>query len=87
IKMQTDYGSSGLSQWAAAEWLSQGHYEKHLSWIRGVLKQKRDAAVQFLKRYAGDISTWRIPAGGFYIWVTFNKPLPVSRFFHVLLKQ
>lgn len=87
IKMQTDYGSSGLSQWAAAEWLSQGHYEKHLTWIRGVLKQKRDAAVQFLKRYAGDIATWRIPAGGFYIWVTFHKPLPVSRFFHELLKQ
>lgn len=87
IKMQTDYGSSGLSQWAAAEWLSQGHYEKHLTWIRGVLKQKRDAAVQFLKRYAGDIATWRIPAGGFYIWVTFHKPLPVSHFFHELLKQ
>ncbi|MCO4851360.1 MocR-like pyridoxine biosynthesis transcription factor PdxR [Bacillus vallismortis] len=87
IKMQTDYGSSGLSQWAAAEWLSQGYYEDHLTWIRRALKQRRDAAVQFLKRYAGDIATWRIPAGGFYIWVTFHKPLPVSRFFHELLKQ
>ncbi|TYS07644.1 PLP-dependent aminotransferase family protein [Bacillus subtilis] len=87
IKMQTDYGSSGLSQWAAAEWLSQGYYEEHLTWIRGVLKQRRDAAVQFLERYAGDIATWRIPAGGFYMWVTFHKPLPVSRFFHELLKQ
>ncbi|MGM0949050.1 MAG: PLP-dependent aminotransferase family protein [Bacillota bacterium] len=87
IKMQTDYGSSGLSQWAAAEWLSQGYYEAHLTWIRGVLKQRRDAAVQFLERYAGDIATWRIPAGGFYMWVTFHKPLPVSRFFHELLKQ
>ncbi|WP_276730138.1 PLP-dependent aminotransferase family protein [Bacillus sp. (in: firmicutes)] len=87
IKMQTDYGSSGLSQWAAAEWLSRGYYEEHLSRIRRVLKQRRDAAIHFLKRYAGDIATWRIPAGGFYIWVTFHNTLPVSRFFHELLKQ
>ncbi|MGQ9006822.1 aminotransferase-like domain-containing protein [Bacillus stercoris] len=87
IKMQTDYGSSGLSQWAAAEWLSQGYYEEHLTWIRWVLKQRRDAAVHFLERYAGDIASWRIPAGGFYIWVTFHKNLPVSRFFYELLKR
>ncbi|CAM3387475.1 Crp/Fnr family transcriptional regulator [Bacillus inaquosorum KCTC 13429] len=87
IKMQTDYGSSGLSQWAAAEWLSQGYYEEHLTRIRRVLKQRRDAALHFLKQYAGDIATWRIPAGGFYIWVTFHKTLPISRFFHKLLKQ
>ncbi|MDU0156520.1 MocR-like pyridoxine biosynthesis transcription factor PdxR [Bacillus cabrialesii] len=87
IKMQTDYGSSGLSQWAAAEWLSRGYYEEHLTRVRMVLKQRRDAAIHFLKRYAGDIATWRIPAGGFYIWVTFHNTLPVSRFFHEMLKQ
>ncbi|MCY9374295.1 PLP-dependent aminotransferase family protein [Bacillus sp. T17B1] len=87
IKMQTDYGSSGLSQWAAAEWLSQGYYEEQLTWIRRALKQRRDAAVHFLNWYAGDIATWRIPAGGFYMWVTFHKALPISRFFHELLKQ
>ncbi|MCY7964814.1 PLP-dependent aminotransferase family protein [Bacillus inaquosorum] len=87
IKMQTDYGSSGLSQWAAAEWLSQGYYEEHLTRIRRVLKQRRDAALHFLKQYAGDIATWRIPAGGFYIWVAFHKTLTISRFFHELLKQ
>ncbi|MEI1420826.1 PLP-dependent aminotransferase family protein [Bacillus cabrialesii] len=87
IKMQTDYGSSGLSQWAAAEWLSRGYYEEHLTRLRRVLKQRRDAAIHFLKRYAGDIATWRMPAGGFYIWVTFHNTLPVSRFFHEMLKQ
>ncbi|UQZ57793.1 GntR family transcriptional regulator [Bacillus subtilis] len=87
IKMQTDYGSSGLSQWAAAEWLSQGYYEEHLTWVRRKLIERRDAAVHFLERYAGDIATWRIPAGGFYIWVTFHKNLPVSRFFYGLLKR
>lgn len=87
IKMQTDYGSSGLSQWAAAEWLSQGYHEKHLTWVRRALQQRRDAAVHFLERYAGDIASWRIPAGGFYIWVTFHQTLPVSRFFYELLKR
>lgn len=85
--MQTDYGSSGLSRWAAAEWLSRGYYEEHLTRVRMVLRQRRDAAIHFLKKYAGDIATWRIPAGGFYIWVTFHNTLPVSRFFHEMLKQ
>ncbi|MEC1670711.1 MocR-like pyridoxine biosynthesis transcription factor PdxR [Bacillus mojavensis] len=87
IKMQTDYGSSGLSQWAAAQWLSQGYYDEHLAWVRVELKKRRDAALQFLQQYAGDIAEWRIPAGGFYIWVTFHKQLPVRQLFLELLKQ
>lgn len=34
LKMQTDYGSSSLSQRAAAEWLSSGLYEQHLANVR-----------------------------------------------------
>ena len=34
IKMQTDYGSSSLSQWAAAKWLSSGLYDENLSRIK-----------------------------------------------------
>lgn len=49
IKMQTDYGSSALSQWAAAKWLSEGRYEEHLAWLRKELKDRRDATLHFLQ--------------------------------------
>ncbi|QYG88014.1 PLP-dependent aminotransferase family protein [Bacillus atrophaeus] len=87
IKMQTDYGSSALSQWAAAKWLSEGRYEEHLAWLRKELKDRRDATLHFLQRYAGDIARWNVPAGSFYIWVTFHQPLPFRRLFNQALTK
>lgn len=81
IKMQTDYGSSALSQWAACQWLSNGRYEKHLMGLRKELKIRRDAALCFLEMYVKDIAEWRVPEGGFYILVTFHKPLAVKQLF------
>ncbi|MED4524420.1 PLP-dependent aminotransferase family protein [Bacillus velezensis] len=81
IKMQTDYGSSALSQWAACQWLSSGRYEARLLRLRKELKIRRDAALRFLERYAGDIAEWRVPEGGFYIWVTFHKAFTVQTLF------
>ncbi|KKB73397.1 MULTISPECIES: PLP-dependent aminotransferase family protein [Bacillus] len=87
IKMQTDYGSSSLSQWAAAKWLSGGLYEKHLMEIRKKLKIRRDAALRSLKAHCGAIATWEKPSGGFYIWLTFHKPLPLNTLFERALKR
>jgi len=49
IKMQTDYGSSSLSQWAAAEWFSSGLYDEHMRYIREQLKIRRNATVRSLE--------------------------------------
>ena len=38
IKMQTDYGSSSISQQIATEWFKDGLYEEHLQFVRGELK-------------------------------------------------
>ncbi len=81
IKMQTDYGSSALSQWAACQWLSSGRYEERLLRLRKELKIRRDAALRFLERYAEDIAEWRVPEGGFYIWVTFHQTIAVQKLF------
>ena len=36
--MQTDYGSSSISQQIATEWFKDGLYEEHLQFVRGELK-------------------------------------------------
>ncbi|MBP1961551.1 PLP-dependent aminotransferase family protein [Paenibacillus aceris] len=87
IKMQNDYGSSSVSQWAAAEWLGRGLYQEHLDEIRKQLKMRRDVAVQLLQTYFAGLAIWRVPAGGFYIWVQLTVDVPMQSLFERALKD
>lgn len=69
IKMQTDYGSSSLSQRVAAEWLTSGLYQKHLEFVREQLKVRREIVLEALQTYLSDVCVWDIPSGGFFIWL------------------
>ncbi|KKB42052.1 PLP-dependent aminotransferase family protein [Bacillus thermotolerans] len=73
IKMQTDYGSSSLSQLVAAEWISSGLYENHLSFIREELKKRRAAAIDALNKYMSDLAEWDVPTGGFFMWLRLKN--------------
>ncbi|MFD1956930.1 PLP-dependent aminotransferase family protein [Paenibacillus thailandensis] len=87
IKMQTDYGSSSLSQHAVAEWLSGGRYEVHLSRVRDELKRRRDFTLAILERHFRDIADWNKPRGGFYVWLRLTKPVSVQRLFAQALAE
>ncbi|MBT2639390.1 PLP-dependent aminotransferase family protein [Bacillus sp. ISL-39] len=75
LKMQTDYGSSSLSQRAAAEWLSSGLYEQHLANVRNQLRVRRNAALEALEIHLSRYAEWEKPAGGFFIWVKMNPEI------------
>lgn len=64
IKMQTDYGSSSLSQRVAAEWINEGFYEEHVANVRMHLKKRRQIMIRALNKYCADIASWDIPSGG-----------------------
>jgi len=87
LKMQSDYGSSTLSQLVATEWLSSGRYEHHLEIVRGQLKIRRQTALEALTTYLGSYATWKIPAGGFFIWVKINPQYKVKSLFHKALSK
>ncbi|NOV03577.1 aminotransferase-like domain-containing protein [Paenibacillus planticolens] len=87
IKMQNDYGSSSVSQWAASEWLGRGLYQEHLIGIREQLKMRRDAAVQFLHTYFAGLAKWTVPTGGFYIWVELTVDVPMQILFERAIKD
>lgn len=87
IKMQTDYGASSLSQWAALQWLEGGWHERHLEAVRGKLRERRAVALEALQREFAGLASWSIPAGGFYIWLTFHKSLPVKQLFDAALRE
>ncbi len=87
IKMQTDYGSSSLSQWAAVEWFSSGLYTKHLNEVREQLKIRRDFTLDTLDNYFSDIAVWEKPTGGFYIWLRLLPPISMRTLFELALSE
>lgn len=87
IKMQNDYGSSSLSQWAAAEWLASGFYQKHLDEVRIQLRIRRAVTCSILESHFSDIATWQLPKGGFYIWLTLIYPISMQKLFKTALEN
>ncbi len=87
IKMQTDYGSSGLSQYVAARWLADGHQEQHGIWLREQLRTRRARLLAALEHHFGDIAEWNVPAGGFYIWLRLPVAVNVHRLFKLALRE
>lgn len=87
IKMQSDYGSSTLSQQAAAEWLGSGWYEQHMERVRDQLKARRAIMLGCLDKHFSDIASWNAPPGGFYIWLKLHSQLPARTLFDQALRR
>lgn len=87
IKMQTDYGSSSLSQWAVAEWMASGMYAEHLEQMRALLRVRRDTAARLLEQEFTGIAKWKMPAGGFYIWLQLPATVSLRELFEACLKH
>lgn len=87
IKMQNDYGSSSLSQWAATEWLADGLYQQHLENVRSQLRIRREICTNILNTHFKGLAVWNIPAGGLYIWLTLMVPIATSKLFRKALKS
>lgn len=87
IKMQTDYGSSSLSQWAAAEWFDSGLYEEHLAYVRAQLRTRRNRALAALQHYFSGLADWQEPKGGFYIWLRLHRPVAMNALFQQALER
>ncbi|RSD26128.1 PLP-dependent aminotransferase family protein [Mesobacillus subterraneus] len=87
LKMQTDYGSSSLSQRVAAEWLSSGLYERHVLKVRTQLKERRDAALSALENNLSKYAEWEVPKGGFFIWVKIKKEISLQDLYRKALSE
>ncbi|OZG63623.1 GntR family transcriptional regulator [Bifidobacterium hapali] len=87
VKMQMDYGASVLSQWVFARFLTSGLYDEYVTGLRHELRRRRDAAVETLERLFGGFAHWTVPDGGFYIWLTFDRPVKIGRLFQLALDR
>lgn len=60
-----------LTSLAVAVLLRDGGYDRHLDWLRGELRARRDALVGSLREHAGESVGFTRPAGGFFLWLRF----------------
>jgi len=79
--MQSDYGSSSLSQNVAAELFASGLYQEHNDMLRKKVKVRRDTALIALIEHFNSIATWNIPTGGYFIWLKLNDPISMYQLF------
>lgn len=86
IKMQTDYGSSSLSQLAVAKWLETGLYEENLEYLRKQLYTRREVAINALEKHFFDIANFNIPSGGYFVWIAIKYPINMYKLFEEACK-
>ncbi|MFJ7733437.1 PLP-dependent aminotransferase family protein [Lysinibacillus sp. NPDC097231] len=87
IKMQTDYGSSTISQEIVLHWLQTGKYEKYIESLRQKLQQRADYVETILQEKFCNMADWNKPKGGFYIWLKFHEPIVDKELFTKLLSR
>jgi 2-aminoadipate transaminase len=72
----------GVSQWMSrimADYLAEGKLDPHIEAANRVYAAKRDAAVAALRLHCGDALRFRVPMGGFYLWLEIAQGIDVER--------
>jgi len=80
LKGNHDFGSNNLSQHIICKLLETGDYSRHVEYLRGVYRQKRDAMMQALDAEFGDWPGvyWTRPKGGMFVWLTLPGDIETS---------
>jgi 2-aminoadipate transaminase len=61
-----------------AEYVSAGHLDRHLSQVVDIYRRKRDAMVAALEEHCAPYVRWRVPSGGFFLWLETDRRVQPS---------
>jgi DNA-binding transcriptional MocR family regulator len=70
VKQALDMHTSTVDQAAAAIYLEQSDLDGHIEQVRHVYRERRDAMLAAMPETMPEGSTWTIPDGGMFLWVT-----------------
>ena len=65
-------GDLGVSQWLArvvARYMQEGKLEPHIESVNALYREKRDLAVDALRKHCDPWVRFDVPEGGFFLWV------------------
>jgi 2-aminoadipate transaminase len=80
LKGNHDFGSNNLSQHVLYRLMKSGAYAKHVEYLRGVYRAKRDTMLNALEAAFGDWPEvhWTRPKGGMFVWFTLPEDIATS---------
>lgn len=78
-KELVDRGAPTLTQAAVADFLTEGHFERHLRHLRQLYGEKRAALVGALQTYLGDRVRYSPVAAGLHVMLYGNKDINEAR--------
>ncbi|MFQ5880560.1 MAG: PLP-dependent aminotransferase family protein, partial [Dehalococcoidia bacterium] len=69
VAMRLDMGTSPLTARLVAAYAADGRYHRHVEELIPFYRPKRDAMMAALERHCGSWAHWRVPEGGFFVWL------------------
>jgi 2-aminoadipate transaminase len=72
VRMRFDMGTTPWVQRVVAEYVSSGLFDRHVPRLVELYRRKRDAMVAALEKYCAPCVRWRLPAGGFFLWLEID---------------
>jgi 2-aminoadipate transaminase len=76
--MRFDMGTSPWIQRLVAEYVSRGLLDSHLPQVLDIYRRKRDAMVTALAEHCAPNVRWRLPSGGFFLWLEMDRRVQPS---------
>jgi len=73
VRMRFDMGTSPWIQRLVAEYVSRGLLDRHLPQVVEIYRRKRDAMVAALEEHCAPHVRWRLPSGGFFLWLETDR--------------
>ena len=82
-KQTMDTCTNVPAQLLVAEFLTGGHLESHLQFLREEYRQRKATMQGALQQYFAKDAVWTDPSGGFFLWLTLPEHIDTSRLFEV----
>ena len=73
LRLRFDMGTSPWIQRLVAEYASRGLLDRHLTRVVEIYRRKRDTMVAALEEHCAPYLSWRLPAGGFFLWLEIDR--------------
>lgn len=70
--LKTDGCTNVFGSHVAADWLPT-HLDDHIEELKGIYKTRRDIMLASIEEHFPEGTTWNVPDGGFFLWVTLPE--------------
>ena len=87
MKQGMDLHTSTFTQMVACETARAGFLDRHVKLVRQVYRERRDAMLAALERWAPPGVRWTRPAGGLFLWLTLPEGMSSRELFADALQE